>query len=682
MRSRTNWFLRLMCAVALVGCGDDGGGMADSGMADSSMTDSAMTDAMADASPDGMTDSAAPDSGPDGGAGSRFVLRIENVSGGGPIPGPVSPGVALAVAEMAPLFSAGEVDRGEGLAAIAEDGNPATLGAALSDAVVFNTPMGAADPGPAFPMDAYEVEVVAEPGDALHFATMFVQSNDVILAPDGAGIALFEADGTPMAERDVTAEVQLWDVGSEANEAPGAGPNQAPRQSAADVGAAEGTVRMFTGTTHALPSPDALVTVDVSEAGGTYSVTLTNAAPITGTLLSPISPTFWASHASTASLFTAGDAASAALEELAEDGSPAALVAALTGAAGFGDVGAVGSAPVMGGESLSFDVTPTMATPMLSFATMVVQTNDGFLALPSSGIRLLDGAGAARPAADVQAELRRRLAVWNAGTEIDQIPGAGPDQAPRQAAPNTGASDPDATVRRYSGSTNALAVLDGFVEVSIVNGASDGDFDVTVSTVGVAEGFPILTPVAWATHTAATALFTEGMAASGGLEALAEDGDPSVLSAALGADADVGTTGVMATPVGAAGPGPALPGGSYTFTVTPDVMARFFSFATMLVPSNDLFLAFAPEGIALLDDTGAARSDEDIATDISALLAAWDAGTEQNQSGAAGSDQAPRQAGPNTGEAEGNGLVRAVPDIVWSYPDVANIVRVTIRPAD
>ena len=64
-------------------------------------------------------------------------------------------------------------------------------------------------------------------------------------------------------------------------------------------------------------------------------------------------------------------------------------------------------------------------------------------------------------------------------------------------------------------------------------------------------------------------------------------------------------------------------------------------------------MAFGPGGIELLTEAGERRSNEDIAADIEASLLAWDAGTERNQAGAAGPDQAPHQAGPNTGADEG-----------------------------
>ncbi len=667
-------YLLLGCVLAL-GCGDD----------DDTAMDTGTPDAMPDtnAADTNEADTNAPDVGEDTGeTATAFILRIENISSGGPLGTPFAPGVAVATSEDAPLFRMGEADRGEGLAAIAEDGSAMQLASALDGAVMFNTPDGADAPGPAFPGGAYEVEISAEPGDKLSFATMVVQTNDVFLAPDEAGIELFDADGAPLAERDVTDLVAIWDVGSEANEAPGAGPNQAPRQGGPDTGAAEGVVRAFTGSTHALPLASALIRVDVTEAAGVYTFTLTNVAPESGALLAPFSPVLWASHDDTASFFTMGEAASAGIEAIAEDGNASILAAALGGLASVADSGIVGSGPVMGGDSVSFDVTPTADMPLVSFTTMMIQSNDAFFALSPEGVSLFDDAGEPRSADDVQAEVRRRFELWDAGTEADQIPGFGPDQAPRQAGPDTGAADENAVIRRHADATNMLADLSGLIDVTIVNSATPGTFDVTVATTGVAEGFPIITPVAHAVHSSAASLFTEGAPASEALEPLAEDGDPSMLAAALGEDVYVLASGVQAIPDGAAEPGPAMPGNSYSFSVTPDAGNPLFSFATMIVPSNDLFLAFGPGGVALLDDAGAPRSDADIAADIASELRVWDAGTEQNQSGAGGADQAPRQAGPNTGEAEGNGLVRRVPDGVWVYPEVADMARITIRPAE
>jgi hypothetical protein len=40
-----------------------------------------------------------------------------------------------------------------------------------------------------------------------------------------------------------------------------------------------------------------------------------------------------------------------------------------------------------------------------------------------------------------------QLSWWDCGTEANQFPGAGPDQAPRQTAANTGAPDSNSNVR-------------------------------------------------------------------------------------------------------------------------------------------------------------------------------------------------------------------------------------------
>jgi hypothetical protein len=149
---------------------------------------------------------------------------------------PLSPGVVVVHADAAPLFATGELDRGEGLERIAEDGDPSQLAAALG-AETFDTAVGADAAGPIMPGQAFELTISAGPGDHLSFATMFAQSNDLFYAPGEGGIALF--DGDRPIEGDVTAEVALWDLGSEQNQEPGVGNDQAPRQLAPDTGPTE-----------------------------------------------------------------------------------------------------------------------------------------------------------------------------------------------------------------------------------------------------------------------------------------------------------------------------------------------------------------------------------------------------------------------------------------------------------
>jgi hypothetical protein len=184
-------------------------------------------------------------------ARTTFTVRIENVStpttlrssAGATAPAPNSPGLWVVHTGTDVVFTEGKLDRGAGLEAQAEDGDPAKLAASVKRAKgvvasgVFDTPVGGAKAGPALPGDAYQFTFQARPGERLTLATMFGQSNDVFYAPDDQGIPLF-VNGKPI-EGDITSRLSLWDAGTEVNEEPGFGPNQAPRQPAPSTGVAE-----------------------------------------------------------------------------------------------------------------------------------------------------------------------------------------------------------------------------------------------------------------------------------------------------------------------------------------------------------------------------------------------------------------------------------------------------------
>lgn len=181
-----------------------------------------------------------------------FTIRIENVStdktlklsNGQTAPAPNAPVLWVISTMPDPFFTAGKVDRGQGLEALAEDGNPSVLAGALKGqpgiaSVGFvNKPVGSILPGPATPGKAYEFTVTAEPGQKLYIASMFGQSNDLFFGTNGNGIYLFDSKGDPQSG-DMTTQLMLWDAGTEVNEEPGLGPNQAPRQSGANTGTAE-----------------------------------------------------------------------------------------------------------------------------------------------------------------------------------------------------------------------------------------------------------------------------------------------------------------------------------------------------------------------------------------------------------------------------------------------------------
>ncbi|WP_267639910.1 spondin domain-containing protein [Haloarchaeobius amylolyticus] len=238
--------------VGLAGClgGDSGGDPTEEDpMGDDEMTtqsDDGMTD-------DGMTET--DDEMTDDMMSVTFTVTIENVSEKGTITTgdgdevavPLSPGAYAIHDDMATAFSPGSA-ASAGLEALAEDGMPGGYADELAGAEhvaktgTFTTPDGADGPAPIFPGETYSFDVKAHAGQRLSLATMFVQSNDLFYAFEPTGIPLFE-DETPISG-DVTDRLLLWDAGTEENQEPGAGPDQAPRQSGPDTGPAEdGPVR-------------------------------------------------------------------------------------------------------------------------------------------------------------------------------------------------------------------------------------------------------------------------------------------------------------------------------------------------------------------------------------------------------------------------------------------------------
>ena len=143
-----------------------------------------------------------------------------------------------------PLFTEGMPDYGDGIEAIAEDGNAAVLDPNIASldgeksGAVFNKPVGSSSPGPILPGSKYEFNFEATSSDNLSFATMLAATNDIFFAPKGEGIALFDTEGDPI-NGDITDQVYLWDSGTEVNEQPGLGPNTVTNQLAPDTGEEE-----------------------------------------------------------------------------------------------------------------------------------------------------------------------------------------------------------------------------------------------------------------------------------------------------------------------------------------------------------------------------------------------------------------------------------------------------------
>ena len=397
----------------------------------------------------------------------------------------------------------------------------------------FNTPTGAGQPGPIAGGDSYQFTFTAGPneipdsGMRLSFATMFIQSNDLYYAFEPEGLALFE-NGTPIGQNgpaDVTDQVNLYDAGTEVDQKPGAGADQAPRQGEVGGGMAEnGSVVEVTNMDPAndslendgfsYPPTSDVLSVSVSseedEASGGYTFTVTiqnegttvNGAPvplspgayavhwaqtpagdavtypghtpgspasdgieriaedgkpagvsaqgspgnhlaelqsITGVTV-PLSPGAYAVHSDEVNFFSTGSAASSGLEKIAEDGMPGDRVSTLQGLDAVMSAGAFNTpdgadnpGPLTPGNSYTFEVDAEPGD-RLSLATMFIQSNDLFYSFKSEGIALYDSDD--NP---ISGDVTDRIALYDAGTEGDEEPGVGLNQAPRSGA-DTGPS--------------------------------------------------------------------------------------------------------------------------------------------------------------------------------------------------------------------------------------------------
>lgn len=183
---------------------------------------------------------------------TRFTIKVENISKGEVLKlstGKTAPFVSAPVlwavhtGSSNPIFSGGQPDAGKGLETLAETGNPEPLAKALTGTGGIVSlgaaaqPVGASGNGPITPGQGYEFDIEAAPGQSLSVAWMFGQSNDLFYSNDRP-IALFDAAGKPV-KGDMTAQLSLWDAGTEVNEEPGLGPNQGPRQKTMDAGVPE-----------------------------------------------------------------------------------------------------------------------------------------------------------------------------------------------------------------------------------------------------------------------------------------------------------------------------------------------------------------------------------------------------------------------------------------------------------
>ena len=214
---------------------------------------------------------------------TTFTIRVENLTKGEVLKlsnGKTAPFVIAPVlwvihtGNANPLFTGGRPEPGKGLRTLAETGNPEPLSKAIArdPGVVAvgaaGKPLGATDGGPLTPGKAYEFTITAEPGQFLSIAAMFGQSNDWFYSVDRP-IALFR--GAKAVSGDVSPQIALFDAGTEVDEEPGLGPNQAPRQKDPEAGVREREPVAHAGGKWRIPATGEVFRLTIAPQGASVS---------------------------------------------------------------------------------------------------------------------------------------------------------------------------------------------------------------------------------------------------------------------------------------------------------------------------------------------------------------------------------------------------------------------------
>lgn len=171
-----------------------------------------------------------------------------------------------------------------------------------------------------------------------------------------------------------------------------------------------------------------------------------------------------------------------------------------------------------------------------------------------------------------------------------------------------------------------LSAAGVLLSVGLASAASAASVQISITNNQAADGV-YLTPLASILHNGSFDTFDRNAPASASLEALAEEGDPAgILADAAAASA---TAGVIFAPGGFGGAPVIDPGETASITLDTDPTTnRFFSFLSMVIPSNDTFIGNDNSmAYEVFDAVGAF-------TGIGPILVysndAWDAGTEEN----------------------------------------------------
>jgi hypothetical protein len=405
-----------------------------------------------------------------------------------------------------------------------DNGTPTTTKTITVQNVLSSQPLvesgtfkGTGTPPVILPGESVTITFSAAKGEALTFASMYGWSNDLFFAPENPGIAVYDANGTPL-EGDVSAQIKLWDNGTRINQVPGSAVTHPGVADTKNITEVVGTDAQ--GNTY-LPASQ-LVNATLKYNGNSYfTLTLKNISGGTANE-TPLSPGVWAvsyivggnllnaaplyskdkpTANGLTSIAEAGDNGPLStyissitgiftplspilvvvyngidnpiykvgendrgegLKQLAQQGNATTLAAFLKTKAGVKAVYVLPAPtttvllPVINGQaggSVSQDISVSSGD-RLAIATMYGFSNDWFFASSGNGVD-----------PNEKGDISSSIALYDNGTAVDQFPGAGITQFNLAGTPLTD-SKPIAAVPNPNPFTT-LPIITNFINVTI-----------------------------------------------------------------------------------------------------------------------------------------------------------------------------------------------------------------------
>lgn len=176
-----------------------------------------------------------------------------------------------------------------------------------------------------------------------------------------------------------------------------------------------------------------------------------------------------------------------------------------------------------------------------------------------------------------------------------------------------------------------LAATTAALLISATNASAQERLVITVENLAPASGF-FLTPTWVGLHDGSFDLFDVGTAATPGLATIAETGDVSILQGEFAAPGRLQSVAADPSGFGSVAGQPPLIDTGNTATTEIGIMNpaayRYFSYASMVIPSNDAFIGNGnPTAYELFDAAG--NFNGDLVIDITGADI-WDSGSEVN----------------------------------------------------